>query len=112
MDALSSLFGFFYQCGDAFAFLVLAACGGSSAASPGVASIAGETTTTATGAATPAASAADREATLMQASKCMRDNGIADFPDPVVDWSGSSTGTHSVTNCLALLPVALIIAYA
>src|SRR3981189_1919272 len=27
MDALSSLFGFFYQCGDAFAFLVLAACG-------------------------------------------------------------------------------------
>src|SRR3981081_1489890 len=27
MDTLSSLFGFFYQCGDAFAFLVLAACG-------------------------------------------------------------------------------------
>src|SRR6266568_2820313 len=27
MDALSSLFGFLYQCGDAFAFLVLAACG-------------------------------------------------------------------------------------
>ena len=27
MDALSSLFGFVYQCGDAFAFLVLAACG-------------------------------------------------------------------------------------
>src|ERR1700730_11345987 len=27
MDALSSLFGFAYQCGDAFAFLVLAACG-------------------------------------------------------------------------------------
>ena len=27
MDFLSSLFGFVYQCGDAFAFLVLAACG-------------------------------------------------------------------------------------
>src|ERR1700710_2161106 len=27
MDALSSLFGFLYQSGDAFAFLVLAACG-------------------------------------------------------------------------------------
>src|ERR1700731_5008794 len=27
MDFLSSLFGFLYQCGDAFAFLVLAACG-------------------------------------------------------------------------------------
>ena len=26
MDFLSSLFGFLYQCGDAFAFLVLAAC--------------------------------------------------------------------------------------
>jgi branched-chain amino acid transport system permease protein len=27
MDLLGSLFGFIYQCGDAFAFLVLAACG-------------------------------------------------------------------------------------
>jgi urea ABC transporter permease protein UrtB len=27
MDALSSVFGFIYQCGDAFAFLTLAACG-------------------------------------------------------------------------------------
>src|ERR1700688_4491443 len=27
MDFLGSLFGFVYQCGDAFAFLVLAACG-------------------------------------------------------------------------------------
>jgi protoheme IX farnesyltransferase len=27
---------------------------------------------------------------------------------PVVDWSGPSTGTHSVANCLALLPVALM----
>jgi len=27
MDFASSLFGFLYQCGDAFAFLVLAACG-------------------------------------------------------------------------------------
>jgi heme o synthase len=27
---------------------------------------------------------------------------------PVVDWSGTSSGTHSVTNCLALLPVALL----
>lgn len=27
MDVLSPLFGFLYQCGDAFAFLVLAACG-------------------------------------------------------------------------------------
>lgn len=27
---------------------------------------------------------------------------------PVVDWSGKSTGMHSVTNCLALLPVALM----
>jgi protoheme IX farnesyltransferase len=26
----------------------------------------------------------------------------------VVDWSGKSTGMHSVTNCLALLPVALM----
>jgi hypothetical protein len=71
------------------ASLVIAACGGSSSAATGVASIAGETTTAATGAATPAASAADREATLMQASKCMRDNGIADFPDPVVDSNGN-----------------------
>jgi hypothetical protein len=70
------------------ASLVVAACGGSSAASTGVASIAGETTTSTT--AAPAASAADREATLMQASKCMRDNGIADFPDPTVDSSGNA----------------------
>src|ERR1700759_536976 len=27
MDLLGSLFGFIYQCGDAFAFLVLSACG-------------------------------------------------------------------------------------
>jgi protoheme IX farnesyltransferase len=27
---------------------------------------------------------------------------------PVVDWNGPSTGTHAVTNCLALLPVALM----
>jgi protoheme IX farnesyltransferase len=27
---------------------------------------------------------------------------------PVVDWSGTSTGTHAVTNCLALLPAALM----
>ena len=27
---------------------------------------------------------------------------------PVIDWSGRSTGTHSVTNCMALLPVALM----
>jgi protoheme IX farnesyltransferase len=27
---------------------------------------------------------------------------------PVVDWSGTSSGTHSVTNCLALFPVALL----
>jgi protoheme IX farnesyltransferase len=27
---------------------------------------------------------------------------------PVVDWSGASTGTHAVTNCLALLPAALV----
>jgi len=79
------------------ASLVLAACGGSSAASPGVASIAGETTT-ATGAATPAASAADREATLMQASKCMRDNGIADFPDPVVDSTGNARPGQGLRN--------------
>src|SRR6266850_279313 len=72
------------------ASLVVAACGGSPAASTGVASIAGETTTATSGAAAPAASAADREATLMQASKCMRDNGIADFPDPVVDSSGNA----------------------
>lgn len=69
--------------------LVLAACGGSSSASPGIASIAGDTTTS-TSAATPAASAADREATLMKASQCMRDNGIADFPDPVVDSNGNA----------------------
>jgi hypothetical protein len=79
------------------ASLVLAACGGSSAASPGVASIAGQTTT-ATGAAAPAASAADREATLMQASKCMRDNGIADFPDPVVDSSGNARPGQGLRN--------------
>jgi protoheme IX farnesyltransferase len=27
---------------------------------------------------------------------------------PVVDWSGASTGTHAVTNCLALVPAALV----
>jgi protoheme IX farnesyltransferase len=27
---------------------------------------------------------------------------------PVVDWSGTSSGRHSVTNCLALLPVTLM----
>src|ERR1700712_1463180 len=27
MDVVSPVFGFLYQCGDAFAFLVLAACG-------------------------------------------------------------------------------------
>src|SRR3954453_8175394 len=80
------------------ASLVLAACGGSSSASPGVASIAGDTTATATSAAAPAASAADREATLMKASKCMRDNGVADFPDPVVDSNGNARPGQGLRN--------------
>jgi hypothetical protein len=79
------------------ASLALAACGGSSSASTGVASIGGDTTA-ATSAAAPAASAADREATLMQASKCMRDNGIADFPDPVVDSNGNARPGQGLRN--------------
>jgi hypothetical protein len=73
------------------ASLVLAACGGSSSAAPGVASIADSTTSTAdnAAAATPASSQADREAALLKASQCMRQNGVKDFPDPTVDSSGN-----------------------
>jgi hypothetical protein len=72
------------------ASLALAACGGSSSAAPGVASIADSTTSTANdAAATPAASQADREAALLKAAQCMRANGVKDFPDPTVDSSGN-----------------------
>jgi len=71
------------------ASLILAACGGGSSAAPGVASIADSTSTANSAAVTPAASQADREATLLKAAQCMRQNGVKDFPDPTVDANGN-----------------------
>ena len=77
---------------------LLAGCGGASApASDGVATIAAPAGSTAgapslTTGATPTAAprtAADREAVLLKAAQCMRDNGIKSFPDPTVDSNGN-----------------------
>ena len=70
------------------AALTLGACG-DGGSSGGVAAIddAVSTSTTAESAAT---SPKDREAALLKAAQCMRDNGVKDFPDPVVDSSGSA----------------------
>jgi hypothetical protein len=67
------------------AAVVLSGCGGS--ASAGVASIdvGGAQTTPASNSSSPA----DREAALLKAAQCMRDSGVKDYPDPVVDSSGN-----------------------
>jgi hypothetical protein len=63
---------------------LLGACGGGD--SGGVAAINDGTAarTTSSNAAAPA----DREAALLKAAQCMRDNGVKDFPDPQVDSNG------------------------
>jgi hypothetical protein len=65
---------------------MLAACGGASSSNGGVASIAGSGNAAA--ATTTPASAADREAALLKAAQCMRNNGVKNFPDPVADSNG------------------------
>ena len=70
--------------------LVLAACGGSSAAGSGVASIAGGTQEGGTPAAsTTPLTPAQREAALTKAAQCMRDHGVKSFPDPTTDSNGN-----------------------
>jgi len=70
----------------AVATVALAACGASGGAQ--VASLGGNVS--ATDSAAPALSAADREAALRKFSVCMRDNGVAAFPDPTVDSDGNA----------------------
>ena len=70
----------------AVATVALAACGASGGAQ--VASLGGNVS--ATDSAAPALSAADREAALRKFSACMRDNGVATFPDPTVDSDGNA----------------------
>ena len=64
--------------------LVAAACGGSNAS--GVATLDDPTSTTST--KTPDALAGD-ESRIMEFSQCMRDNGVAEFPDAVVSEDGA-----------------------
>lgn len=66
--------------------LVAAACGGSD--DEGVASLEGSSTTTIAAEAEMSAQEQDN-AKLMAFSACMRDNGIAEFPDLVVAADGS-----------------------
>ena len=66
------------------AVVFLAGCGGGS--SGGVAAIDSDTSTSTT--PSTATTPADREAALLKAAKCMRANGLKDYPDPVVDANG------------------------
>jgi len=72
------------MCGLVAVLAVLNGCGGGG--SGGVAAIndggggAGATTST--------MSSADRETALLKAAQCMRDNGLKNYPDPVVDSNG------------------------
>lgn len=65
--------------------LVLAACGGSD--DNGVASIDNEPNTV--GQDSPGGPTASDEETLLEFAACMRDNGVEDFEDPVVNPDGS-----------------------
>jgi hypothetical protein len=67
--------------------VVLAACGGGDAGDE-VASL--DSTTTTVGATTTTVDdTAELEADLLAFSQCMRDNGLADFPDPTIDADGN-----------------------
>lgn len=68
------------------AIVTLSACGGAS--SDGVAAIDGSGASTAP--ASEAGTSANREAALLKAAQCMRDNGVKNFPDPVVDSNGDA----------------------
>jgi hypothetical protein len=64
-----------------------AACSAGNAADPGVATLSGSDSSTTTTA--PADSNADSEQAMLDFAQCMRDNGLPDFPDPVVGSDGS-----------------------
>ena len=65
---------------------VVASCGSSNASKSGIASLSGDTSVTTT---TAAAGNADSEQAMLDFAQCMRDNGLPDFPDPVVGSDGS-----------------------
>jgi len=65
---------------------VVASCSSGNAANSGIASLSDDTSITTT---TAADSNADAEQAMLDFAQCMRDNGLPDFPDPVVDSSGN-----------------------
>lgn len=67
--------------------LVAGACSSPKSADAGVATLEGSNGTTTTTAASN--SNADAEQAMLDFAQCMRDNGLPDFPDPVVGSDGS-----------------------
>ncbi len=67
------------------AALMLIGCSKTEAATDGVATL---DTGVTTGTAAPTGSSATDEAKLRDYAKCMRDNGVTNFPDPKVDANG------------------------
>jgi hypothetical protein len=65
---------------------LLAGCGGSSAATEGVASLTGSD---AGSTSTPSPKSTDAEANALKFAQCMRENGVKNFPDPEVDSDGN-----------------------
>lgn len=68
--------------------LGLAACGGGSGSS-GVAAVADDTSTAGTSTSTSTTSTTSREDAQLKLSRCIRQNGVPDFPDPAADSSGN-----------------------
>lgn len=64
---------------------VVASCGSGNAADSGIASLSDNASVT----TTTAAGNADSEQAMLDFAQCMRDNGLPDFPDPVVGSDGS-----------------------
>jgi len=65
---------------------VIASCSSGNAADSGIASLSDDASITTT---TAASSSADSEQAMLDFAQCMRDNGLPDFPDPVVGSDGS-----------------------
>lgn len=74
--------------------LLLTACGGGPSASPGIAHLGSSSTTTipptSEGGSSPVRSVSS--AKLLAYTRCMRNHGIADFPDPTVGPGGQGGG--------------------
>jgi hypothetical protein len=72
--------------------LVVAGCGGSDSGSGGVAQAAAtssDTSTTSTTGTGGTSTSADNNDAQLAFAKCMRDNGVPNFPDPVADSDGN-----------------------